>query len=98
MLSGLFVGRTRIVFRLSRSARVTFRVQRCRPLRGKACGASSPVAGRLVKRGRRGANRVAFRRTIGGRRLAPGRYWLVATAVDSSGRRAPGVRTAFRVT
>jgi hypothetical protein len=98
LISDLFVGSRRIEFTLTRAARVTLRVQRCRAVRGKPCGASSPVPGRLVKRGRRGANSVAFDRRLGRRRkLAPGRYWLVASAVAADGQRSSNVRTAFRV-
>ena len=53
--------------------------------------------GTLVRDGNAGANRIRFSGRIGKHALAPGRYRLVARAVDAEGRRSAPTRTRFRV-
>jgi hypothetical protein len=85
---------TRVSYRLSERARVVFRVQRVRRshprryvlLRG-SFSHTSP-AGRSV---------VGFTGRLRHRRLAPGRYRLVAVAVDSQGLRSRARAVAFRI-
>jgi hypothetical protein len=79
-------------FTLSEPARVRLTVQRRNRL-----GAWVPVRGVLVRTGRAGANALRFTGAIGGRRLAPGRYRLVAVAVDRLGARSFVRRAQFRI-
>jgi hypothetical protein len=44
-----------------------------------------------------GANRVRFSGRLGGHKLAPGSYRLIARAVDAAGNRSKAVSAAFRV-
>ncbi len=78
---------TVVHFRLDRAARVTLSI-RTRSGRGR---------GALVRDGKAGANRVRFSGRIRKQALAPGRYRLVARAVDPEGRRSAPKRTRFRV-
>jgi hypothetical protein len=72
---------------LSESATVTFRVQRRAGRRWKAAGRA------LRKRAAKGGNGFRLR----ARRLRPGRYRLVASAVDAAGNRSKAARTRFRI-
>jgi hypothetical protein len=104
---------THVRFSLSRQARVEFKVervarrraQRClRSRRSDAAARRKPRCTRLVQirgafalTGSARRNRVRFRGRIGGRRLKPGRYRLVATpTVDR--RRGRPVAVTFRIT
>jgi Calx-beta domain-containing protein len=77
---------------LSERAVVEFRVQR----RGRG-GRWAPVAGGFRRSAVAGANRLRFTGRIGGRRLRPGRYRLVAVATDRLGARSFVRRAAFRI-
>jgi hypothetical protein len=55
------------------------------------------VRGSFLVPGNPGANKVRFRGRIGGRRLRPGRYRLVANATDLAGNVSKPARTAFRI-
>ena len=103
---------TRVTWMLSEPARVTFRVQRAlagRLVRGrcvratranrrrKPCTRYVAVRGTFTRAGVRGANAMRFMGRIGGRRLAPGRYRLVASARDAAGNRSLLRRTGFRI-
>ncbi len=88
-----------MTFRLDDSATVTFSVQRARSgrvINGRCrrdsrsrrnamrCAIWSTVSGSFRVRGTRGANRLTFTGRIGGRKLDPGRYRLVASARDAA--------------
>jgi hypothetical protein len=94
-LSKLRVKRVRrgfkVSYMLSEAARVTFRVERKRGTRFRR------VKGRVVKAGRAGANSFRFSGKLNGRHLSPGRYRLVARAVDPSYERSATLRTSFSV-
>ncbi|MDX6697689.1 MAG: hypothetical protein QOE65_1086 [Solirubrobacteraceae bacterium] len=81
-----------IRFVLSEPARVTFFAQR-----RTARGVWVRVPGGFARAGRAGANRLRLPARIGGRRLAPGRYRLVAVAADRQGARSFVRRAGFRV-
>lgn len=112
VLAGLVVAGGTIRYRLSEAATVTFGVERAapgrrvggrclRPARANRarprCTRYVPVPGRFTHRGRAGANSLPFPARLAGRRLAPGRYRLVAVARDAAGNRSAPRRTAFRV-
>jgi hypothetical protein len=44
------------------------------------------LRGKIVQRGKAGANRFAFNGTIGGHKLSPGTYQLIATPADGGAR------------
>ena len=73
---------TRFRYTLSENARVTLRFRRI-----GAHGRQSAV-GTLKRAGSKGLNRVRFSGRIGRRALLPGRYRVVATAVDPAGNRS----------
>lgn len=98
----------RITFGSSGAATVRFTAERARPgrraggrcaapsrrnARGRRCARFVAVRGSFSRRARAGANAVTFRGTLAGRRLAAGRYRLVAR-VQPAG---PSARTAFTV-
>jgi hypothetical protein len=89
--------RTKISYRLSQPARVDFRVDRCvRPRRGgfrRRC-LRWRVRGAFHRNGLAGANSLTFRRKLGGRRLRPGLYRVVAVPRGWKGR---GARSKRRV-
>ena len=104
--SGTGTGRgTRLTYKLSAPAQVTFRVQRAVTgrLRGTTCSTAQTaggrrctkyvtVTGKLTQAGRTGANTLRFSGRIGGHALKPGAYRLVARAGSE-----PVVRAAFRI-
>jgi hypothetical protein len=78
-------------FDLSAPARVKLAFQQI--VRGRSVGRGSHSL-----QGTAGHNSVRFRGRIpGGRRLKPGRYELVVTAVSADGQRAPARRIAFTI-
>ena len=110
-ISRVSVRKRRIRYRLSEDADVTFRVQRARPgrrVRGKcrrptARNVRRPLCTRFVRMrgtftdaGEAGANRRALPRRLRGRKLRPGRYRLVISAVDEFGNETR-VRKRFRI-
>jgi hypothetical protein len=99
-------------FRLSERGTVRFRAQRAtkgRRVRGACrrataknrrrprCTRFVAVHGSFRVPGSTGANKVRFRGRIGGRRLRPGRYRLVAIASDLAGNASKPARTPFRI-
>lgn len=80
-------GRTSLGFELSGRARMSFTVARKgrRPL------------GEFVRRGRRGLNRVRVPASVEGQALGPGRYSVVARALDSTGNPSRSRRADFRL-
>jgi virginiamycin B lyase len=79
-------------YRLSDAAKVTFTVQRRRN------GRWAPVKGRFTHGGLRGANNAfEFSGTVGGRKLAPGRYRLTGIATSPQRRRSKPARATFSV-
>jgi uncharacterized delta-60 repeat protein len=81
-----------IRFTLSEPARVRFTFKRARH------GRYRPVPGSFTVNARAGASRVRFHgRLTARRRLAPGRYRLIATPVDRAGNTGNARRAAFRL-
>ena len=83
---------TRVTYRLSERATVTFRVERAAKGRRWVT-----MRGRFSHAGKAGANRFRFRGSLRGRRLRPGIYRLRARAVDAAGNASPIARKPFRV-
>ena len=54
-------------------------------------------AGKLVRTGKKGANRLKFSGRIGRRALKRGRYRAVITATDAAGNRSAPRRVKFRI-
>ena len=103
---------TTVLYSLSETATVTFRVQRRttgRRVGGRCvkrtkanrsrphCARFVRLRGRLTDQATAGANELRFRGRLRGRRLPPGAYRLVATAIDEAGNRSAPARTAFRI-
>jgi CSLREA domain-containing protein len=101
-----------VTFQLSETATVRFTVERARPGRrsGKKC--TTPKArnrhaghctryvklrGSFTRSGTPGSNHFRFAGRIGGKRLPPGGYRLVAVAKDPAGNTGMAVRRAFRI-
>jgi hypothetical protein len=98
-------------FRLSRQAKVEFRVTSPGvpgplPPRTPSGGGPAPTVrtplvyreiGRFSVRGRRGANRLRFTGRLRGRALPAGPYRLTAQATDRGGLASPAASAAFRV-
>lgn len=99
-------------FSLSEPGSVTFRAQRatkgrrvngrCRRAtaknrRRRVCTRFVAVRGSFTTSGVAGANTLRFRGRVGGRRLRPGRYRLVAVARDAAGNASAPARTPFRI-
>jgi hypothetical protein len=99
-------------FSLSEPGSVVFRAQRatkgrrvggkCRRATAKnrkrrPCTRFVAVRGSFKAKGVAGANRARFRGRIGGRKLRPGRYRLVAVARDAAGNASVPARTPFRI-
>jgi subtilisin-like proprotein convertase family protein len=104
---------SRVGYRLSEAATVRFRVDRTargRRVRGRCVPATRRNAGRrrctrfvrlrreFSHRGRAGANRFRFTGRLGGRRLRPRAYRLVAVATDAAGNRSARRFARFRIT
>jgi Thrombospondin type 3 repeat len=81
----------RVSYTLSEVARVTFTVQR------RTNGRYRRVRGRFSKTGVAGANSFRWSGKLRGRRLRPGRYRLVARALDGSNERSATARKRFLV-
>ena len=103
---------TRLSYRLSEVAPVTFTVQRqaagrrvggrcVRPTRANRrrprCTRYVRVRGGFVHRGRAGANSFKFTGRLAGRRLSPARYRLVGIAEDAAGNISAPARASFRI-
>jgi Trypsin len=84
---------TTIRYRVSEAARVTFKVVRCG---GRGCRIRRTI-GKVAHDARAGQNRLGFTGRVGGRRLRPGSYRLVARASDGSGNRSIAESVSFRV-
>jgi polysaccharide biosynthesis protein PslG len=89
----------RLGFSLSEPARVTLTVERARLRPGcrSRCVAWLRLPGSVVRAGRAGANRLAFRARLRGAWLAPRRYRLSAVARDAAGNVSAVRRTRFRI-
>jgi hypothetical protein len=79
-------------YRLSSAATVTFTVMR---LGGR--GRSLPAGAPFVDAGQPGANSFRFSARLGGRRLPPGRYALVAVPANAASGLGSARRASFRV-
>ncbi len=103
---------TKVSYRLSEAASVRFTVERARAGRrvGRRCLAPTranrkrpkctrftAAAGSFTHSGKPGANSFRFSGRIGGRKLAPGAYRLVAVPTDAAGNRGAAIRRAFTV-
>ncbi len=101
-----------VTFRLDERATVVFSVQQARSGRtvngrcrrggrsqgnARRCTIWSPVAGSFRITGRRGFSRLRFTGRIGGRRLGPGRYRLVARPHSAAGGFGKPVRARFSI-
>jgi hypothetical protein len=82
-ISHLRVANGRVRFRLSKAAAVTLRIGKL----GKRPRTTIKVGAH------QGANKIRLRKTA----LKPGRYQVIATAIDSSGQHSKQVRTRFKV-
>ena len=89
----------RISYALDENATVTFTVKLIihRVVRGRTRTGYRPVRGSLVDAGEVGGNTLRFRGRIGGRRLRPGLYRLVALPVDAAGNTGNAVFIKFRI-
>lgn len=105
-------GASRVRYRLSEAATVTFTVERgtrgrrvggrcvkpTRRNRGRRrCVRYVRVRGSFGDRGEAGRNSLRFSGRLRGRKLRPGRYRLVARARDEAGDRSKAKRAAFRI-
>ena len=103
---------TRLTYRLSERATLTVRVERrtngrwiggkCRKQTAanrsrKACKRFVKLPGRIQKTADAGVDQVKIPARIGGRKLQPGRYRLVARARDAAGNQSAVKRIAFRI-
>ena len=101
-----------VSYRLSEKARTRFTVERAvtgRRVGGRCrartranrsrprCTRWKKVSGSFTRSGEAGRNSFRFTGRIGGKRLKPGRYRLVAAARDGAGNRARVVRRTFRI-
>jgi hypothetical protein len=102
----------KVSYRLTEAATVTFTVERAtegRKVRGRCakptranrtaprCSHFVALAGSFPHTGHAGANSFRFTGRMGGRKLTPGSYRLVAQARDAAGNRSQVARKAFRV-
>ena len=83
---------TRVAFRLSEAAKVTFTV--IRPKKGRI---RAKTLGRFTVTGNAGLNRFVLRGRVGGKTIAPGRYQLRAQAADAAGNKSALVTKSFTV-
>jgi len=103
---------TKLTYGLSERATLTVRVERvkkgrrvagkCRKQAAanrarKACKRFVKLPGRIQKTADAGVNKVKIPARIGGRKLKPGRYRLVAQARDAAGNRSTVKRIGFRI-
>lgn len=103
---------TRVTYNVSAAARVRFTFERPRSGRRvgsrcvkttsanrlrAACVRYIPVAGSFSRKRPRGGDRFTFTGRLGTRRLAAGRYRLVATPLTTSGARGRAARASFRI-
>jgi hypothetical protein len=100
----------RVSYRLSSDATVTFRIERAkkgrrrggkcrkagRPTRGRPCTRYARVRGAFNVGGTAGANSFGFTGRVEGRRLARGKYRLVATP-RAGGKTGSAARARFRI-
>lgn len=104
--------RTTVSYRLSKVAKVLFRVERLtkgRRVGGvcvkatranatrKACTRSVTLAGGFTRRSTAGPNRFRFTGRLNGRKLRPGSYRLRAVATDAAGKRSAPRLARFRI-
>jgi hypothetical protein len=89
----------RISYALDENATVTFTVKRIiqRVVRGRKRTGYRPVRGSLVDAGEVGGNSFRFTGRVGGRRLKPGLYRLIALPVDAAGNSGNAVYIRFRI-
>ena len=103
---------SRVSYRLSEAATVSFRVQRAaagrrvggrcrRPTRANRprprCARYVLLKGSLRHAGSAGSNRFRFTGRLRGRKLGPAAYRLRARSVDAAGNTSPFVRKRFRI-
>jgi DNA-binding beta-propeller fold protein YncE len=103
---------TIVRYKLSEQATVTFKIQKRstgRRVRGRCvkrsrrnrhkrrCTRYLALRGSFSHKSTQGSNAFKFTGRLQGRRLAPGRYKLVATASDDAGNVSPSRRVAFRI-
>ncbi len=86
---------TRISYALDETATVRFTVKRA--VRRRKRTRYVALAGSFAHSGTVGGNTLRFRGRLNGKRLAPGRYPLLARPTDSSGNVGRVARTAFRI-
>ena len=65
--------------------------------RGRRCTRYKLLRSRFQHQGRQGQNSFRFSGRLGGKKLRPGRYRLVATPRDSAGNRGKPARKKFRI-
>ena len=65
--------------------------------KGKRCTTYKQIKGSFAQAGKKGANSFKFTGRVGGKKLRPASYRLVAIATDTAGNRGHAVRTAFRI-
>jgi hypothetical protein len=82
---------TTVLYSLSEPAQVSFRIERLSKKRRFV------PAGTLAQAGQTGVNQLAFKGSVGGRKLRPGAYRVVVTAVDAAGNSASSAPRRFRV-
>jgi len=100
---------SRVSYTLAEDATVTFTVERAangrrkgkkcvaKRKKGKPCTIYKRVKGSFTQSGKKGSNRFKFSGRVGGKKLRPGRYRLVAVATDTAGNRGKAVRSKFRI-
>jgi hypothetical protein len=103
---------TRVTYNVNAAARVRFSFERPRSGRkvGSRCVKTTaanrsratcvryiPVAGSFSRKRPRGGDSFTFTGRLGARRLAAGRYWLVATPLTTSGAKGRAGRASFRI-
>lgn len=103
---------TQVLYTISQNVKVRFTVERltqgrrtkgkCRmptrkTKRARRCTRYVKMPGSFVHNGKAGTNRFHFTGRPGARKLRPGRYRLVATAINPSGNTAKPKRSTFRI-
>jgi hypothetical protein len=91
--------RARISYALDEDATVTFTVKRIiqRAVRGRRRTSYRPMRGSFKDAGEVGGNSLRFSGRMGGRRLRPGLYRLIALPVDAAGNTGNAVLARFRI-